>query len=78
MEVDEAALPAELKGRDQAARDAWLKERGEEREAVQAKIQALQGKRAGYLEKQRAAEQGNSLDAAIDQVLAAPAAGDGS
>lgn len=77
-EVDEAALPAELQGRDLEARDAWLRARGAEREAVQKQIQALQAERARYLAQQRAAEAGNSLDAAIDEVLAAPVGGDGS
>jgi von Willebrand factor type A domain len=74
-DVPEAALPSELAGRDQAGREAWLRERGDERKAVQTKIQALQAERARYLEKQRAAEEGNSLDAAIDEVLSAPIEG---
>ncbi|MFK7798013.1 MAG: VWA domain-containing protein [Aureispira sp.] len=67
-EMEEEYLPAEMKGMNVEERKAYIKEKSEERAAVQKEIQEIAAKRDAFLAEKRREQAGDTSNT-LDQVM---------
>jgi hypothetical protein len=65
MEAKDDDLPKEMKGMNVTQRQAYVKQKADERKKVQDEIQALNKKRSEYIAANTSKEEVNSLDASM-------------